>query len=223
MPRFSKKYQDFDIEYKSVLAYITANQATLGITPEQVTTYTATGVLWSNAYTAYSDANTRTAPDIAEVATQFAFIRHDTNVIQQQIKNDASITLSEEARIALYIHLDKTTRTPATRPDVAPVVVVLSSVRLVSKISVTVPTSDEENHRGLPIGTRSIARLVAVTETGVAPAREAFNSIASTGHTVSTIEWDEGNAGHFGWVICQYENTAGQGPESAPLMVAIVT
>ncbi len=223
MPRFSKQYQDFDLEYKSVLAYITTNQATLGVTVEQVTAYTASGGVWTTAYTAYSDSSTRTAPDIAEVKVQYLLMRHETNVLQQQIKSNASIVLNEDARIKLYIHLDKTTRTRVERPTTAPSLLVLSSMRLVSKISATYPTTEEENHRGLPIGVIKIVRVVAVTDTAEAPARDAYNEIDSTGHTVSTIQWGINDVSKFGWAIYIYQNNRGEnGPESAPLMVSIV-
>lgn len=185
MPRFSKKYQDFDIEIKSVLAYITANQATVGVTPEQVTAYTAVAAAWTPLFTAYSNANTRTEPDIAAIKANYPLARHATNDLQQQIKHDGSITLTEDARINLYIHLDKNTRTPATRPTEVPALLVLSSTRLVSKISATLPSTEEENHRGLPDGTVKIVRLVTVTDTPEPPSRDAYHEIDATGHTVS--------------------------------------
>lgn len=224
MPRFSKRYQDFDIEYKSVLAYITANQATLGISVEQVTEYTTKGGIWTTSYTAYSDANTRTEAIIAETSRQYQIMRHETNLLQQQIKHNASVTLTEDARINLYIHLDKTTRTPAPRPEIAPAILLVDSGRLINKISATFPTTEAENHRGLPTDVTAIARWTAVSETSEAPARELFTSIDDTGHTVSTIHWQLADANKFGWIICAYRNSRGElGPESGVLMVSIVS
>lgn len=210
MPRFSKKYQDFDIEIKSVLAYITANQATVGVTPEQVTAYTAVAAAWTPLFTAYSNANTRTEPDIAAIKANYPLARHATNDLQQQIKHDGSITLTEDARINLYIHLDKNTRTPATRPTEALALLVLPSTRLVSKISATLPSTEEENHRGLPDGTVKIVRLVTVTDTPEPPPRDAYHEIDATGHTVSEIQWRAADAGKYGWVIMMYQNTRGE-------------
>lgn len=184
----------------------------MGVTVEQVT-----------AYAAYSDSNTRTAPDMAEAKVQYQLLRHETNVLQQQIKSNASITLTEDARLNLYIHLDKTTRTPAARPTTAPALLVLSSVRMVSKISATYPTTEEENHRGLPVDVVKIVRLVAITDTAEAPLRDAYNEIDATGHTVSQIQWDASDVSKFGWAIYIYQNNRGEnGPESASLMVSIV-
>ncbi len=96
-------------------------------------------------------------------------------------------------------------------------------MRLVSKVSATFPTTQEENHRGLPNGVNKIVRVVAVTDTAEAPARDAYTEIDSTGHTVSTIQWGADDVAKFGWVIYIYQNSRGENePESAPLMVSIV-
>ena len=223
MPRFAKVYDDFDVEYKSVLAEITASQAALALTPDQVTAYTQAGGTWATAFAAYKDGNTRTESDIAQVKVQYNDMRHRTSAIQQQIKNNPSVTLSEEDRMKLYIHKDKETRTPSSRPVIAPTVFVIDTKRLTNEISITYPDSQGENHRALPDDVKTVVRLIAVTETPEAPARDAYNEIDAAAAANSRITWPEADANKFGWVIVMYQNNVGElGPESAALMMPIM-
>ncbi|WP_423909227.1 DUF4189 domain-containing protein [Candidatus Spongiihabitans sp.] len=85
-------------------------------------------------------------------ATRVDYVRFlsNTRELQQGVKNDPAVTLTEQQRLALYIHKDKSTRTPAPIPNRAPENVVLETIGLQNKISTFEPTSQEENHRGMP-------------------------------------------------------------------------
>lgn len=221
MPRFAKKYADFDIEIKSVLAYITANQAALRITDEQLVAFTAAVVAWTVVYTAYLNQD-RSAADTRECDVGYRLARNETNVVQRQIKADPNAILSEEGYVHLYIHKDKTTQTTQPRPTAVPAVAILETSRLTNKISVYVPTSEQENHRALPDGVTTIVRLTAVTDTPVAPERSAYTEIDATGRTVADIQWSPAEVNQFGWVIVIYQNYKGEnGPESHPVMMSI--
>lgn len=221
MPRFAKKYQDFDIEIKSVLAYITANQVALRIHDAQLTAFTAVVAAWAVVYTPYLNQD-RSAADTRECDVGYHIARDAANVVQRQIKADPNVTLSEEGYVHLYIHKDKETITPQPRPTMIAGVAILDTSRLVNKISVYVPTSEQENHRALPDGVATIVRLTAATDTPVAPERSAYTEIDSVGRTVSDIQWPPEDINKFGWVIVMYQNRKGEnGPESHPVMMSI--
>ena len=222
MPIFSKRYADFKIELDSVVEYLTANAAEVGVTPEQVTAITAVQTAYDGFYTPYLDGNTRTHADIVAMQAYYPIARHEVNAIQQQIKHNASLDLSEAARLALYIHKDKETNTPSSRPLISPVLTPLYSGRLTTQISIMQPALPEENHRDKPAGVKLIPIFQAVTEDTTAPARTEYEATDSTGHIVHTVQWPAGSENKYGWIIAVYENPIGErGPESAPLMVPI--
>lgn len=219
----STRYAEREAFLPVFIAYITANMARLGVPQETIDALNANKVDWDAKWTIYASRASQTMEARKEMEAIFNTFETQIREIQQSLKNNANITLTPTDYVRLDIHVDKTTRTPATRPIIAPENVVLATNHLTVKVSTFEPDSGNENHVHLPEYATSIARELAITDTAEPPERSAYHAIDNTGRGIHMVTFTQADVDKFGWLITKYVNNRGEaGPESDPCKLRIM-
>lgn len=220
--RVSAKYAEFDSFLPKFIAYATTNMVRLAISQATIDNFTALQTAWNIAFDVYSDRATQTPGSREVMKTNYTNCDTEVRKVQQSLKANAEITLTDDDYTQLDIHRDKTTRTPMPVPTIAPINILLESKHLTNKVSSNEPNTDAENRIRLPDFAHSISRMVATTETDEPPAITAYHPIDSVGRGVHMIIWNDEDNGKHGWLITQYANYKGEtGPNSEPLRLPI--
>lgn len=221
--RISQTYLDFDAQLETMEAYLTeANRTRLGVSDAQNTEFTTLKATWDSALSDYKDPATHTPTAVMAMGESYSETAEFIFALRQQIKNNASITLTPDDYANLYIHVDKTTRSRINPPDYAPSVTLIESTHLVCKFDVTVPTSEEVNHLALPAH-MNIARLLAVMPDGTDPTENDYEPIDNVGRSKFSLSFMPAEEGMQGYLICSYFNPRGEhGPQSSPLKFRII-
>lgn len=222
--RLAPKYFEFDTELATALAYATANTAALGISADQLTALTDASTAWTAAFALYQTPATHTPLQVAATQTAYNTARDLLTGIQQQIKNDRSITLSDADIDNMYIHRDAQRRGRVPVPSVAPDNTLLESKHLTNQISTFQPDPGVENHRGLPTDVFAVMRKIALVAIGSpAPEADAYHAIETSGHGTFRLAWVPEQEGMECYLITAFVNRRGEmGPESQPISFTII-
>jgi len=225
--RNSTRYLDFNNELLNIDTYLAAddgaNATRLMVPADQVLALANAYTAWLPAITAYLDPNQRNRATIREVEAQYESAVSLVRALQQQLKRNANITLTGEDRLALGVHLDKTTRTRVPRQTVAPLVEEYETKHMENKFRTSYPDSAGDFHRRMPAYNSLLIKVAFTPPDAPMPVEKDYDHITQTGRNRFTIT-PPGTMpiGTHGYVKCCYVNSRGEmGPESAPLMFLV--
>ena len=201
----------------TLIAYITANRAALGVSTGDLTALTAGQTAWTAAYATHQATQTQALSD--RQAKDDARADYTTLIratVGQMQKNPA---VTDTQRQAMQITVPDTTRTPAAVPTSRPTVKIDSSQRLSHKLEFrdeATPTS-----RAKPAGvTASEVWLFVGTTAPAGP--DAMHLQGVDRSTPYLMEFDSADAGKTAWWALRWVNTKGEhGPWSATVSATI--
>jgi len=221
--RLAARYNELNALLDKAVPYLThnkhANAERLGVSEEQLDALTAQQSAWETVYARYIDPNTRTRAVIMQARAVYEASMEMMRALQQQIKNNAEVTLTGDDHTALGIHKDKETRTRVPVQTVPPKVTVHVIMPRQTTFRAIYPDSRGDAHRRMP-AYNSVMFKVAYTAAGApAPADAAYDHIGMSGRTVFTVVAPEATpAGAQGFIKCCYVNSRGEaGPDSEPV------
>ncbi len=180
-------------------------------------------VAFGAALATYSNPNTRTRAATAEVEAQYNSAKSVVEALQQQLKNNANITLTGEDHTALQIHIDKTTRTRVPVQTVAPLVEAYDIKHMETRFRTSYPDSAGDFHRRMPAYNSLLIKTAFAAADAPAPAAGDYNHITMSGRNRFTVTPPPNTAvGSHGYVKCCYVNSRGEaGPDSDTLKFLI--
>ena len=143
-------YTEFNNAISAFANYMPENSVRLQVSEDQVTALNSALVSWIAAYNAYANPDTRNRAAILQIENEYKADSEMLRELQQQIKNNAQVTLTGDDRMALGIHQDKETRTRVPVQTVAPSVEVYENKHLENKVRTNYPDSGGDAHRRLP-------------------------------------------------------------------------
>jgi len=220
--RIATRYVDMNILIGRMIPYLETNHERLGVSPATVRGLAGLNAPYAKAYEAYADPNrqTKTAREAVDSAYRPLLVR--VREIQQSIKKNVEVDLTDEDRNELEIHKDKTTRTRAKVPDFAPINEAIENTALRTKFATRVPSGREIDHFGMPVGAPRLMREIAVTSGDTAPKDKDFYAIDTVGRAEHSVMWPEGDRGKTGWLKTRWANNRGEsGPVSETARVMI--
>lgn len=225
--RISARYTDFDNLLSNMNAYLTAdggaNATRLMVLPAQVTALGDALTAWSPVFATYMDPNTRTRAAILAIRQQYETDVELTRGVQQQLKRNANIELTGDDRLALGVHLDKTTRTRVPKQTVAPLVEQFETKHMENKFRTSYPDSAGDFHRRMPAYNSLLVQTAYTAADAPAPADADYDNITMVGRSRFTVNPPNGTPiGSHGYVKCCYVNSRGEmGPNSEPLLFLV--
>ncbi|MBA5249234.1 MAG: hypothetical protein FE834_06855 [Gammaproteobacteria bacterium] len=223
MYRIATSLTEFDNELNIMHNYLANNAERLRVNETQLTELNNILAKWEQEFALYVDPKTQnkqTREGIRLVYTSaLKFIRN----LRQQIKK-GSIELNEADYSNLYIHIDKTTKTPAQVPVVAPEMVLLKTQHMLNQIACTYPDVQNNQKRALPEGVGAIGRALVVNDEKNSPVDfDNYHMIDNTGRSVFYLNFDDQDEGKYCHLKTWYINTRNKtGPHSEPLTFIIV-
>jgi hypothetical protein len=221
--RISQIYSDFNSEVTISVPYINTNQLPLKVTATQATELTDFLTDWNTLWAKYIDPTQHTDTVVHDVINLYHNFHSSIQGIKAQIKNNKSITLTEEIISKVHIHVDAPHRAAVPVPGFAPVNQLIKSTHLVNKIWTFNPQPGMENETSMPIDVVRIARKMAVVADGVTPSAENYHAITQVGVTMYDIVFSPEQEGAMAWLITSYVNHRGQeGPSSPPFKFRII-
>jgi len=158
-----------------------------------------------------------------EVEKQYQAAVPLVRAVQQQLKRNANITLTGDDRLALGVHLDKTTRTRVPQQTVAPLVEEYETKHMENKFRTSYPDSAGDFHRRMPAYNSLLIKTAFTAPDAPEPPPGDYDQITMSGRNRFTITPPPTTAvGSHGYVKCCYVNSRGEaGPDSAPLMFLV--
>ena len=209
----SAKYASFTYRILNVRRAITnGNFARYGLTNDQFINFVQATIKFATTYIKYRNPATRTPAVITETKQEYERMNKLWDTLKQQIKNNKSIEpLTSEERIALGIHADKETRTPAIIPADAPVIVEIGRSFHINKFQA----------QNRPYKSRLLVK-VAYPAAGTEPTESDYQIAAETGRANFTIiAPSEIAKGTVAYLKGFYVNSKGNGPESRPIKFVV--
>ena len=201
----------------TLLSYITANRAALGVSTGALTALTDAQTAWTAAYgTHLTSQATATSDRQTKDDARTAYVTLIRAAVGQMQKNPA---VTDTQRQAMQITVPDTTHTPAGVPASRPTVKIDSSQRLSHKLEFrdeATPTS-----RAKPAG---VAACEVWLFTGTTPPAgpAAMHLQAVDRSTPYLMEFDSADAGKTAWWALRWVNTAGEhGPWSTTVSATI--
>ncbi len=214
----SQRYADFSAELAIMIPYLTAGMVRFQVQQTQIDALTTMQTDFNAKWAEYLDPTKRTQLVDTQMHTLYTNGKFAQSSVQQQIKNNGTITLTDEDYANLYIHKDATIRTPAGEIIIAPRLAVTKNSHLANEISTTDPTEGKENVLALPADVTGISRYIAIAPADdPAPDRSGYHAIDNVGRSRFIIMSQIANKGVRKWLICKYFNTRHSGPESDPI------
>ena len=185
-----------------------------GLTPQQYSDFVLAVTNFYNAYNKYENPATRTPAVVTDTRKKYEEMNELLDTFRQHIKNNKSIEppLTSEERIALGIHTDKETRTRATIPADAPVIVEIGRDFHSTKFQV----------KNRPYKARLLVK-VAYPAAGTEPTESDYQIAEETGRKNFTIiapsEVAKGTVGYLKGIY--FNNRGESGPESRPIQFVV--
>ena len=215
----SKQYQDFDAYVVTLSGYIAINWQRLNLTEQDKDDFRVSFGDWVGIYYDYLDPIRRQARHTAELGRLYKEIKKQIATIRNKIKNDGTITLTEEDKVAFRIK----SRKPIThhpRPIVAPLLEIISiksGVAIFNTRNPAVASTSSRTRMPDSRGTIGIA-IAYVTANDPPPHRDAYIDHDASSKMRLTIEVATENRVKDGYIITWFTNSTGlKGPESAPV------
>ena len=219
--RNSAIYTDFSTLITHANAYLASNDnaTRLMVPAAQLAELTAAAVAFGPALALYLNPVTRTRGVIAEVETQYNNAKPLMDALQQQLKNNANITLTGDDHTALQVHIDKNTRTRVPVQTVAPLVEAYDIKHMENRFRTSYPDSAGDAHRRMPAYNSLLIKTAFTAADAPAPATADYDHITMSGRNRFTITPPPNTAvGTHGYVKCCYVNSRGEmGPDSDAL------
>lgn len=225
--RLSQTYADHSVELLTALNYLmgadglpTADATRLGISADEVTNISVLRIAHETAYEKYSDINTH------NTITVHAMKRADEDAyavvlpLRQRLKNGVA-ELSDADYANLGIHEDKTTRSPAKIPEDVPMPALVKTQKRHLTFDAQEQTEEGANRIKLPKDCK-VVRELAVLPQGQVPTEGDFHGIETVGRSRFTITFTAAEAGMDVHIRLAYENSAGRGAFSTPLLARII-
>ena len=183
-----------------------------GLTPEQYINFLSAFRNFFNAYEKYQNPATRTPAVVITNKKTYKIVKKQWDILKQQIKNDKTIEpLTAEELIIVGIHTDKETRTPATIPADAPVIVEIGRSFHITKFQA----------QNRPYKSRLLVK-VAYPAAGTEPTESDYQIAEETGRKNFTIIAPSKIAkGTVAYLKGFYVNNKGNGPESRPIKFVV--
>ncbi len=225
--RLSQRYAEHWAELLSMVQYLSdtggvpsENATRLGVTAEQVTSLINFNSAFQTAYNNYIDPDTHGPKAIREMREMDDAAYTFVLPLRQAIKN-GMVTLTTDDYLHLFIHEDKTTRTPAEVPTDAPTLVLVDRRAMALTFDTTMQTTEGVNRVALPRNTK-VARQIAVLPQGTEPTDGDFHPMDYIGRGRFTVMFTEPEVGMNAFLKVAYENSAGRGPWSMTEKAVIV-
>ena len=195
----------------TLLAYITAHRAALGVSTGDLTALTAGQTDWTAAYATHQATQAQALSDRqAKDDARAAYVTLIRATVGQMQKNPA---VTDTQRQAMSLTVPDTTRTPAGVPASRPLVKIDTSERLRHTLTFTdeaTPTS-----RAKPAGVAA-CEVWLLTGTTAPAGPDAMHLQAVDKSSPYIMEFDSTDAGKTAWWALRWVNTKGDhGPWSA--------
>lgn len=219
-----KMYADMRAKLSAWVGYLTdgtggpsENATRLLVTGERVNALAIRENTYLEALDAVETPATDTAIARHTLETEWhlsdEFLRREV----QEIKHNSAVKVDADFD-TLDINRDKTTRSPAVKPDTAPIGILVYRERLMAILSATRPVPGEENHASKPDGVDDVHYAMAFNAVGEAPpARVEFTEQPPSGTARVHLNFTTEQLNMQCHIILWYGNKAGYGPESAIL------
>lgn len=206
-----------------MIPYLTDHGRRLGITPTILDGLSALNRTFQKAYAVYISPETQTRMAREAVESAYKPLKARVREIQQSIKKNVAVDLTDEDRNELEIHKDKTTRTRAKVPDFAPTNDIIEMAHLRTKFAARVPVGREIDHLGMPVGAPRLVREIAITANrDTRPTDGDFYRIDTVGRSEHNVMWPEDAQGKTGWLRTRWANNRGEsGPPSEITMAHV--
>ena len=215
------KYTNFSTLITHANAYLATNDnaTRLMVPAAQLAEMTAAAVAYGPALALYVNPTTRTRAVIAEVEAQYQNAKPVMSALQQQLKNNANITLTGDDHTALQIHIDKTTRTRVPVQTVVPLVEAYDIKHMETRFRTAYPDSGGDFHRRLPAYNSLLIKTAFTAADAPAPTAADYDHITMSGRNRFTVTPPPNTVvGSLGYVKCCYVNSRGEtGPDSTTL------
>ena len=220
--RSAVRYAELNELLNNMNTWLADHAERLGVSGQQVAELKREAKTWSAIYAEYTNPNTRTRAVIMQIEEDYTRINTLVHTVQQQVKNNAKVTLTGDDHTAMGIHLDKPTRTRVPVQTVAPMVENFEMHHLQNRFRTSYPDSAGDFHRRLP-AYNQLLHKVAYSATADEPADAAYDHISVSGRSSFTVISPPDTAvGTYGYVKCCYVNSRGEtGPDSAPLQFMV--
>ncbi len=124
MPKISKKYLEFNQEIEKVIETIDAETGHFNVSDASLKNIKDMQANFIALFNEYVKPN-RGSGDVKDIQDYYKIIRKALSEIQQGIKNDPTLNLTNAQKINLYIHIDALRRHKIAIPNVTPVINVL--------------------------------------------------------------------------------------------------
>lgn len=201
----------------TLIAYITANRAALGVSTDALTALTAAQTEWTTTYATHQATQAQALSDRqAKDDARTAYVTLIRAAVGQMQKNPA---VTDAQRQAMQITVPDTTHTPAGTPTTRPVAKIDTSERLRHTLEFrdeATPTS-----RAKPPGVTA-CEVWLYTGTTPPAGPEAMHLQAVDRSTPYLMEFASADAGKTAWWALRWVNTKGDhGPWSATVSATI--
>ena len=201
----------------TLIAYITANRAALGISTGDLTALTTAQTEWTTSYATHQATQAQALSDRqAKDDARTAYTTHIRASVGQMQKNPA---VTDTQRQAMSLTVPDTTRTPAGVPASRPLVKIDTSERLRHTLTFTdeaTPTS-----RAKPAGVAA-CEVWLLTGTTAPAGPDAMHLQAVDKSTPYIMEFESADAGKTAWWALRWVNSKGEhGPWSATVSATI--
>ena len=201
----------------TLLAFITANRAALGVSTGDLTALTAGQTAWTAAYGTHQATQAQALSDRqAKDDSRADYVTLIRATVGQMQKNPA---VTDTQRQAMSLTVPDTTRTPAAVPASRPLVKIDTSERLRHTLTFTdeaTPTS-----RAKPAGVAA-CEVWLLTGTTAPAGPDAMHLQAVDKSSPYIMEFASADAGKTAWWALRWVNTKGDhGPWSATVSATI--
>lgn len=217
----SKKFLLFDTELHDVATYVGEHRVALQLSEAVLKHLESDVATWDATFVLYKDDSKRTLAVIHQVHDNYDTISAYVHNLQQSIKRNPDLDLTDEDYTGLHIHRDKPRRGHIPKPEAAPQLQLVLTSHLRNGFEIN--DADYRDHRGFPPDVAGAGRKLAVVSAGVSPTAGDYVVLGNTGRTTFRINFEPSQVGKEGHLIVWYLNERGEkGPESAPLKFIII-
>ena len=212
-------------ELNDANVYLATEAERLGVSAAQVADVTRIKGTYDGVYENYRNPLTHTRG--AQLAMEEAYKEASEflNTLQQQIKNDANVTLNGDDFAMMHIHVDKPTRTRTPRPTAIPTLNLIGTRPRENHFFATYPDGEGQAHRRLPYRNHLRVRMAIMPPGSTEmPSTGDYSGVYDFGRADFTINSPPNTpSASIGYLLVSYVNFRGEaGPEGDPFKFTIV-
>ncbi len=211
----------FNEEVNIAVPYLRANLKRLGYSEELTKGLEDYLDQWNEIFPKAEDKASRTSVLVAQRNTLREAFEKAYTKMQQTLKNNATITLTEEDYKKLYIHIDKK-QSPNKPPEEIPSldVIELRQSTIVIQVSIKNPKA-AINYTHTPKGWEINVFVAIVSTESPMPKDDDYNLFVTTGKSNITLNFDTKYEKMEAYIRAEFVNKNGKSRMSDPISAVI--